>query len=491
MSNQQVWIIGALITYFTICILLGLYSNRKSKLLNTRDFLTASGSIAWWINGICVFAAFNSGGALMGNFGVAYAGGWGFQTTCNAGAAVGMLVAAFLVAKPLRNLRIATIPEFFRKRYNNKLLHALVPLVVIITITAYTVAQMKVAGMLGEKIIGLPYEWGVILIAAVFIFYTAIGGMWSITLTDLFQGMVMLFVLTFAGILCFQAFGSPTELYSQAVSLRPQWGTNTSSSYPYISFIGGFFTWVFVQSCLPHTIIRVFSAENEKSGRIALSFGSFLISAFAVLALIYITGAAVIINGGQDLPAYDYVFMTVIDKLFPTWFQAIVYAGVFAAVMSSVSGMLLAIGSAASYDLVQAFRPETPEATIKKLSVAGIVVFGIIASVIALNPPALLTILYASAMGMLASCLSVPLILGIWWKRINATGATAGVIVGMVVFLYLYIFGGMPPLSQVTIALPISAAVTVFVSLLTPQPTDEELSRVAIAHERELLDAEI
>lgn len=48
---------------------------------------------------------------------MAYAGGWGFQLTCNAGAAV--LVAAFLVAKPLRNLRIATVPEFFRKRYNN------------------------------------------------------------------------------------------------------------------------------------------------------------------------------------------------------------------------------------------------------------------------------------------------------------------------------------------------------------------------------------
>ncbi|NLM87894.1 MAG: hypothetical protein GX176_03900 [Syntrophomonadaceae bacterium] len=70
--------------------------------------------------------------------GVAYAGGWGFQLTCNAGAAV--LVAAFLVAKPLRNLRIATVPEFFRKRYNNTILQVIVPLVVIITITAYTVA---------------------------------------------------------------------------------------------------------------------------------------------------------------------------------------------------------------------------------------------------------------------------------------------------------------------------------------------------------------
>jgi Na+/proline symporter len=232
--------------------------------------------------------------------------------------------------------------------------------------------------MMGEKILGLPYEWGVIIIAAVFIFYTAIGGMWSITLTDLFQGMVMLFVLTLAGILCFANFGSPTELYANAVSLRPQWSTNTSATYPWLALFGGFMTWVFVHSCLPHTIMRVFTAEDEKSGRLGLSFGSFLISAFALLALVYITGAAVIVNGGSDLESYDYVFMTVIDSIFPTWFQAITYAGVFAAVMSSVSGMLLSIGSAASFDLVQALKPDTPEKTVRKLSVWSIVVFGLL-----------------------------------------------------------------------------------------------------------------
>jgi Na+/proline symporter len=128
----------------------------------------------------------------------------------------------------------------------------------------------------------------------------------------------MLFVLTLAGILCFANFGSPTELYANAASLRPQWSTNTSAAYLRLAFFGGFMTWVFVHSCLPHTIMRVFTAEDEKSGRLGLSFGSFLISAFALLALVYITGAAVIVNGGADLESYDYVFMTVIDSIFPT-----------------------------------------------------------------------------------------------------------------------------------------------------------------------------
>ena len=114
---------------------------------------------------------------------------------------------------------------------------------------------MKVAGMMGEKILGLPYEWGVIIIAAVFIFYNSHWRYVVHHLTDLFQGMVMLFVLTLAGILCFANFGSPTELYANAASLRPQWSTNTSAAYLRLAFFGGFMTWVFVHSCLPHTIM--------------------------------------------------------------------------------------------------------------------------------------------------------------------------------------------------------------------------------------------
>lgn len=487
------WVIGVLVVYFGICISLGLYSMKMSKNASTHDYLTAGGNVGWIVNAICIFAAFNSGGALMGNFGLSAAVSWGYMNTLCAGTATGMFIATVLVAGPLRSMRIASVPEFLRKRYDLKILNVLVPIVLICTITAYLMAQMKVAGMMGEKILGLPYVYGVLLIATVYVFYTAIGGMYSVTLTDMFQGLVMLFVLTLACIYVLVDNGGLTNLYAKAAELRPQFITNTNPKFPWITFVGGFMGWMFVNSCLPHSIMRVFTAKNEMSGRMALGFGALLIGLYAATANVIIpAGGIVATEGGAALKGgFDYIFMNVIDRSFPLWFQAVTYAGVFAAVMSSVSAMLLSIGSAVSYDLMQTLKPNTDPVVVRKWSSRSIWIFGAISALLALDPPQLLTILYSSAMGILASGIAAPLLLGIWWKRMNKWGALAGVIGGPGLWLFLFLFTKLPPLAPSAYAIPVSFLLCIVVSLMTPPSTDEELRRVAIAHERHLADAEM
>lgn len=488
----QMPIIIALVIYFTICILLGLYTIKFAQKSTAHEYLTAGASIPWIVNAVCLFAAFNSGGALMGNFGVAYGIGWGYMNTMCAGTATGQFLAVMLVVGPLRNLKIATVPEFIRKRFDLKILNVLVPLVIVCTLTGYLVAQMKVAGMLGEKIIGIPYEWGVLLIAAIYIFYTALGGMYSVTLTDFFQGAIMLFVLTLGCIFVLNVTGGAGELYSTAMELRPDWGRNTTETYPWISFLGGYMGWLFVAFCLPHAIMRAFTATSERSGRIAYAVGALLIGFFAVVGNIIIPAGGIVLNQGADLGVRtDYVFMDVIDNMFPTWFQAVTYAGVFAAVMSSVSGMLLAIASSVSYDLIETLKPDMDEIKVRNISRWAIVVFGIISAVFALNPPELLTILYASAMGVLASGVAAPVVLGIWWKRMNKYGALAAVIGGSCSWVLLYLFGNLPPLAPSAFAIPLSFILAVVVSLLTEPSTAEELRRITIAHERELTAEEV
>lgn len=480
-------VIVAIIIYFTITILLGLYSAKMSRGSDTHDFLTAGGNVPVVINAVCIFAAFNSGGALMGNLGLSYAASWGYMNTLCAGTATGMFIAATFVAGPLRNLKIATVPEFIRKRYNLKILNVLVPIILVVTLTAYLVAQMKVGGMLGEKIMGVPYEYSVLIISAVYIFYTATGGMHAVTLTDFFQGCVMLFVLTLSCLILVGEFDGFGSLYQQAAEVRPTFVSYNADKFPWITYVGGFMGWMFVASCLPHSIMRVFTSKNEKSGRIAFGVGALLIGIFAITANVIIPAAGAIVNGGMDLGAEtDYMFMTVIDALFPVWFQAVVYAGVFAAVMSSVSGMLLSIGAAVTYDLVQTVKPHWDPLKMRKWSSYVIVIVGIIAAVLAMNPPAYLTILYSSAVGVLAASLAAPLLLGLWWKRMNKWGALAGLLGGSISWMGLFLSGALPPLSMSAFAIPLSFLLCIVVSLVTPPSTEEELFRVRIAHEREL-----
>lgn len=476
-------VIIALILYFAACLALGFYARKKSAGATTREFLTANEGVGCVINGFAMFAAFSSGGAMLGNMGLGYANGWGYLVTLNTGTACSMLIAAFLVAKPFRNMRLGTVPEFLRVRYDSKILKILVPVLLIVCMTIYMIAQMKITGMLGEAILGLHYAVGVFVVGAIYIFYTAIGGAWAISLTDFFQGMVMVFILLMVAFFCMD-FGSWdfNWIYTTAQTIKPEF---TTVSMPVLSFIGGFLIWCCVQPCLPHTIMRVLSSKNEREGRGAFAIGIGLIAFSVLLTAILFMCVSVILNNGQPYDNGDAAFIKVIDEVLPFWAKAIAWTAIFAAVMSSVSGMLLSLGAAVSYDLIKTLKPEISDAKIRKLSSLAVVVFGVISMFLALDPPAFVLVLFSSAMGLLGSGLFWPIILGIWWKRMNKQGALAGMVVGVAVYAYAYFFTDMPSLSHMCVSLPAGLAACVVAALLTPPSTDKEMERLTMAHEKE------
>jgi sodium/pantothenate symporter len=393
-----------------------------------------------------------------------------------------MLVALFM-AKPFRNLKIATVPEFFKIRYDSKTLRLLVPIILIVSITAYLIAQMKVAGMIGEDILGIPYDYAVISMGLVYVFYTAIGGMWAVTITDVFQGSLMLFISIVAWGIVVDFGGGFTELYVTAQQIKPDW--SLSAALPISSYVGAFLIWVAVIAVLPHTIMRVFAAREEKVARKALALSTFLYIFVSIGTLIFISAAAILINKGAKLPNADAAFLTVIETLFPTWLKGVTFAAIFAAVMSSVSAMLLSVAAAISYDLVKTFKPEYPDSTIKKLNIICVGIIGIVVIAFSLNPPQFMTLLYSAAMGLFASALFWPTLLGVLWKRMNSYGAVASCVGGSAVYLFCMFGIKLPALSQICYSLPVSLVLAVAVSLATAPPSVGEMRRISIAHKRE------
>lgn len=475
--------ITILLIYLGVCIGIGVYSQRKAAKGSSKDYLTAGESLGTFVSGMAMFAALATGGTMLGNMGVSYSLGWGYIMTIICGVVVGFLVVGLLMAKPFRNLKIATVPEFFKIRYDSSLLRILVPLILIVSITAYIIAQMKVAGMIGESILGIPYNYAVIAMGCVYVFYTALGGMWAVTITDVFQGSLMFFIAMAAFGYCLDYGGGFVEVYDKAIAIKPDWGK--SASLPVISYVGAFLIWVAVIAVLPHTVMRVFSTRAEKVARRSLALATTLYVIVSIATLITISAAAVLIAGGDKLPNADAAFLTVIDTLFPPWLKGVTFAAIFAAVMSSVSAMLLSVAAALSYDLVKNLRPKTPDAVIKKMNVWCVAVIGVIAIIFSLNPPELMTLLYSAAMGLFASGLFWPTLLGILWKRMNKHGAVASFIGGAGVYLVCLFGLQLPALSQICYAFPVSFALAVGVSLATPPPSAREMRRITIAHERE------
>jgi cation/acetate symporter len=128
----------------------------------------------------------------------------------------------------------------------------------------------------------------------------------------------------------------------------------------------------------------------------------------------------------------------------PGWVIALIAAGGLAAALSTAAGLLLAISSAISHDLIKDWlKPdisEKSELLAARVSMAGAI---LVATLLGLNPPGFAAQTVALAFGLAAATIFPALMMGIFSKRVNSLGATAGMLVGLVVTcLYLFTYLG-------------------------------------------------
>lgn len=176
----------------------------------------------------------------------------------------------------------------------------------------------------------------------------------------------------------------------------------------------------------------------------------------------------------------------------PGWVIGLIAAGGLAAALSTAAGLLLAISSAISHDLIKDFlKPdisEKGELMAARIAMAGAI---LVATLLGLNPPGFAAQTVALAFGLAAATIFPALMMGIFSKRINSVGATLGMIVGLVVtcvylFTYLgwffvagtnmlenvpanYLFG-IPPTAFGPIGALLNFATAYIVSMMTQAP---------------------
>jgi cation/acetate symporter len=148
---------------------------------------------------------------------------------------------------------------------------------------------------------------------------------------------------------------------------------------------------------------------------------------------------------GNELTKFDNDIMVLANPeiaQLPNWVAALVAAGGIAAALSTAAGLLLAISSAVSHDLLKGiFMPTiTPKAELRAARISMLVAI-VIAGYLGLNPPGFAAQVVALAFGLAASSLFPVLMMGIFSKRINKEGAIAGMLVGLIttmVYIFLY-----------------------------------------------------
>jgi cation/acetate symporter len=168
----------------------------------------------------------------------------------------------------------------------------------------------------------------------------------------------------------------------------------------------------------------------------------------AVLAEVQLNGQSLAAQGlvGNELTTVNNDIMVLANPeiaALPGWVIALVAAGALAAALSTAAGLLLAISSAISHDLIKgALNPnisEKGELLAARISMAFAIA---LATWLGLNPPGFAAQVVALAFGLAAATIFPVLMMGIFSTRVTKEGAIAGMIVGLIatsVYIFMYL----------------------------------------------------
>ncbi|MFI8741347.1 sodium:solute symporter family protein [Stutzerimonas zhaodongensis] len=127
----------------------------------------------------------------------------------------------------------------------------------------------------------------------------------------------------------------------------------------------------------------------------------------------------------------------------PSWVIGLIAAGAIAAALSTAAGLLLAISSAISHDLIKTLiNPKISEKNEMLAARLAMTAAILLATWLGLNPPGFAAQVVALAFGLAAASLFPALMMGIFSKRVNSKGAVAGMLVGVIstaVYIFLYL----------------------------------------------------
>jgi len=479
-------IVIVLVVYLLILLAIGLWGGRESKTVS--GYYVAGKKLPSWVIAFSSNSTGESAWLLLGLTGMGYAvGAHAFWIIL--GEVLGIALAWTLVARPFKaytdHFDSITVPDYLEERFRDKahVIRWISAIIILSMVTAYTAAQLTASGKAFGSFLGTSYTAGVLIGAAVILYYTTVGGFKAVAYSDLLQGILMFACLVTLPIVAIPAAGGWTEVMGALHAVDPALLKPMGSfglTLPGVISAAGFVGIGLAFLGAPQLLTRFISARDQKQ----IVEGGFI----AVLCVIgFDVGAVLSGMAGRVLfPGLldpETVLPEMSTSLFPALFTGIFLVVVLAAIMSTVDSLLILASSAVVRDLVQqVFSPKWSE---RRLSVYGkltTVVIGLGALVMALAEVRMVFWFVLFAWSGLACAFTPVVLCSLFWKGTTRAGAIAGMIGGFVTTVAWVVFfkEGFYDLYEMLPGFAAGFLLTIGVSLFTEPPEGAEKELAAI-----------
>ena len=440
MNNTALITIPMLIFFFGLMIGVGLYCRKNST--NVDGFVLGGRNVGPWLTAFAFGTSYFSAVIFVG-----YAGqfGWNFglaSTWIGLGNAfIGSLLAWAVLGRRTRvmtqHLGSKTMPDFFEKRYDSKMLKVIASFIVFIFLIPYTASLYNGLSSLFNNVFNIEY-WVIVAVMSVLTgVYVIFGGYMATAINDFIQGIIMLvgIIAVIASVLTKNG-GFSTAAESLGIKAGSEY-TSIFGPNPVFLFIVIMLTSLGTWG-LPQMVGKFYSIKNED----AIKKGTVISTVFAVIVAggCYFLGGfgrlyEPVIKNGKVL--FDSIVPTMIKDL-PSVIVALVIVLVLSASMSTLSSLVLTSASTLTLDVVKpALKKEIGEKKSLLILRLFIAFFIIVSAVIAIlkdsiwSDSVFIPQMMGVSWGALAGAFLAPFLYGLYSKKTTKAAVLSSFIFGV------------------------------------------------------------
>lgn len=472
--------------YLLVLLFFGIWGRREST--SVAGYYVAGKKLPSWVIAFSSNATGESGWLLLGLTGMGYLVGI-HALWVVLGEVLGVTLGWTLIGRPFKEYsdryNAITVPDFLEARFRDTRhwLRFLSVIIILSMVGTYMAAQLVATGKAFNSFLGMNYSTGVLLGAAITLFYTTLGGFKAVAYTDFLQGLLMAAGLSVLAVVGIVAAGGWLPLMNQlgqidANLLMPmgEHGFSIPGILSALGFVGIGLAFLGV----PQLLTRFIAAKDKQE----IVTGSLVA---VVCIIIFDLGAVFSGMAGRvlfpGLADPETVMPMMSTELFPAIFTGFFVVVVLGAIMSTVDSLLILASSAVVRDIIQkVFRPSLSERLLSRYGKLTTLAVGLIALPFALAEVRVIFWFVLFAWSGLATAFAPVILCALFWKRTTLAGALAGMAGGFITtVVWVVVFKAQfYDLYEMIPGFVVGSVLTILVSLFTrpPEGAAEEFESV-------------
>lgn len=476
--------------YMLTCVGVGIWAIRKTR--STRDFFMAGRDLGIMLTAFAVFSSTLSGFGFVGGPGLVYRMGMSsvWMVVC---AGMGYIISFALLGKRIRlfaELRdCISLPDIVAARYKSDSVRVSVSIAIILGVLGYLATQILAMAIVLRDILvqadffpGISLEACVFISCAVLVFYTVTGGIIASVYTDLIQGGMMMVAAVLIFITVATTYdGGFTEMNQIIMNDDPEaigpWGT-----LGMIGCLSWFFVFGLGGSGQPHVITKMMMNKKISDAKhiLPVSIVGYFVSALLWIGIGLVMRALVVSGAHPTLLSPDAAAPQFLQHYAHPILAGVVFAGLFAAIMSTADGFLNIGTAAIVHDIPKAIKGSSLDNELfwARTATVGLAVFS---AIFALYTGDIVAILGAFGWGTFAAALVPVVAIGLNWKRATPLAANVAVITSLVTNFIIKVFAIPLPFHIDTGAFSLALSLVLFlgISLYSKPPVlDKDVEAV-------------